>query len=124
MDEEIGRFYVSVYHIIFVYNFESNAYLCEYVLHLVLTEPPTFGFDVTLEVLLTVLQKEVEMFSSFGRFIEFYDVGTFEFHEDFDLSTHYFFIFDVFEKDCFYGQQLVFVVLDVATIDCAKATFS
>ncbi len=82
-----------------MYNFESNTYLNKYVLNLVLTQSSTFRFDITLQILLTVLQEKIEVFSRFCGFVEFYYIGAFEFHEDLYLSAHYLLIFNVLEED-------------------------
>lgn len=124
MDEEVGWFDIPVYHVILMYDLESHADLHEYILHFGLTEPASLGLDVALEILLAVLQEEVEMLGRFGRLIELDDVGAFQFEKDLNFPPNNFFILDAFKRDGLDCQQLTFVILDVASVDCPEASLA
>jgi hypothetical protein len=124
MYEKISRLNVSVNDIVLVYNFESVANLHQYVLDLVLTQSSAFGFHIGFEILLTILEEKVQVLFCFGRLVESNYVWTFELHQNFNLSSDDLLVFDVFQGDCFDGQQLVFIVLDVASINSTETAFS
>lgn len=61
------------------------------------------------------------MLGCFGWLIKLNYVRALQFHQNLDFPPHYFFIFYCLERNGFYGQQLIFVFFDVASIDCPKA---
>jgi hypothetical protein len=85
-------------------NFKTVTDLHEYILYFCFAESSSFGLNISFEILLTVLQKKVQIFGSFGWFIEFDDIWAFKFHEYLNLSSDDFLIFDVFEGDGFDGE--------------------
>ena len=64
------------------------------------------------------------MFGCLSRLIEFDYVGTLQFHQYLYLPAHHFFILDAVEQNSFDCEQLVFVVLHVASVDSSETAFS
>ena len=110
--------------IVLMHYFEPMADLHQNILDLVLAQSSPFRFDISLEVLLTILKEKVQVLFCFGRFVESYYVWAFQLHQNFNLSSDYLLVFDIFESNCFDGQELVFIVLDVASINSSKTAFS
>lgn len=100
MNQKIGRLDVSVNNVVLVNDLEAIANLHQNVPNLVLSKAPSFRFDIGFEILLTILKEKIQVFGGFSRFVELDDVLTLEFHENLDLSPHYFFIFDAVQGNC------------------------
>jgi hypothetical protein len=52
------------------------------------------------------------------------NIRAFELHEYLDLSLDEFLVFDGLKRDRFDGQELRFIIFDIASIDDSEATLS
>ena len=100
MNQKVGRFDVSVNNVVLVNDLEAIANLHQNVPNLVLSKASSFRFDIGFKILLTILKEKIQVFGGFSRFVELDDVLALEFHENLDLSPHYFFIFDAVQGNC------------------------
>jgi len=94
------------------------------ILDLRLAKPSLLRFHIRFQILLAILEKEVKMFGCFGRLVELYYVWTFQFQKNFYLTSHHFFIFDALEGNRLHSQKLVFVILDISSVNCTEAALS
>lgn len=103
MNQKVGRLDISVNDVVVVNDLETVANLHQNVLNLVLRKASSFRFDIGFKILLAILKEKIQVFGGFSRFVELDNVLTLEFHENLDLSPHYFFIFDAVQGNCLDG---------------------
>lgn len=124
MDQEVSWFDIAMNHIILMHHLQSVTNLHQDILNLRLAKPPLLRFHIRFQILLAILKEEVKMLGRFGRLVELYYVGTFQFEQNLYLTPHHLFVFDALEGNRLHSQKLVFVILDISSVNCTETALS